>query len=107
MLRILAAGVLITVLSGSSCVDVIDGSWCASSGQQLSIRGPAITLPSRITIHGEYHLHAFSYWPLAGAPDAGQMIYMTLLNDGQMNLYHVKDGNPGEAETWKRCDMTS
>jgi hypothetical protein len=102
----IAAG-LVTLLSGSACVDVIDGSWCAGSGQQLSIKGPAITLPSQITIHGEHHLHAFSYWPLAGAPDVGQMIYMHLEDDGQLSLYHVKDGNPGEAETWKRCDISS
>jgi hypothetical protein len=107
MLRFLAAFAVVTVLSGSACINVIDGDWCAGSGQQLSIKGTAITLPSKITIHGEHHLHAFSYSPLQGAPDAGQMIYMTLTDGGQMNLYHVKNGNPGEAELWQRCDVNS
>jgi hypothetical protein len=104
MLRFVGAAALVTVLSGSACVDVIDGSWCGASGDQLSISGASITLPSKITLQGEHHMHAFSYLPLQGA---GQMVYMHLEEDGGMKLYHVKDGNPGEAEPWKRCDVNS
>ena len=107
MLRIICAGFLVTVLGGASCVDVIDGAWCAHSGEQLSINGPLIKLPSDVTLPGEHHTHAFSYWPSNGARDYGNMVYMRLEDSGHMSLYHVKDGNPGVAETWKRCDVNS
>jgi hypothetical protein len=104
MLRFLVAIGLVTFLSAATCVDVIDGNWCAVSGEQLSIKGPSITLPSRITLKGEYHIHAFSYWPLQGE---GRMVYMRLEDDGQMSLYNVQNGNPGEAERWSRCNVNS
>ncbi len=105
--RLLGAFGLVTLLSGSACVSTIDGSWCAATGDQLSINGPSITLPSRITLQGEHHLHAFSYRPLGATPEPGTMVYMTLVENGAMELYHVNKGNPGNAETWERCDITS
>jgi hypothetical protein len=107
MVRFVVAFGLVTLLSGSACVSTIDGSWCAATGEQLSINGPSITLPSRITLQGEHHLHAFSYRPLEAAPEPGTMVYMTLVDGGAMELYHVKNGNPGNAETWMRCEVTS
>ena len=107
MVRFVVAFGLVTLLSGSACVSTIDGSWCAATGDQLLINGPSITLPSRITLQGEHHLHAFSYRPLEAAPEPGTMVYMTLVDGGAMELYHVNKGNPGSAETWKRCDVTS
>ena len=105
--RVLSAAGLVTLLSGSTCVSTIDGEWCAASGDQLSINGPSITLPSKITLQGEHHLHAFSYRPLNSASEPGTMIYMTLVDSGAMNLYHIKKGDPGNAEVWQRCGMTS
>jgi hypothetical protein len=107
MVRFGVAFGLVTLLSGSACVSTIDGAWCAASGDQLSINGPSITLPSRITLQGKHHLHAFSYRPLEAAPEPGTMVYMTLVDGGEMELYHVNKGNPGSPETWKRCDVTS
>ncbi len=107
MFRIFVAGFLVTTLGGVSCVDVIDGAWCGQTGEQLSINGPLIKLPSNITLPGEHHMHAFSYWPSGVAKNYGNMVYMRLEDTGHMSLYHVKDGNPGVAETWKRCDVNS
>jgi hypothetical protein len=105
--RFVVAFGLVTLLSGSACVSTIDGSWCAATGDQLSINGPSITLPSKITLTGEHHLHAFSYRPLEAAPEPGTMVYMTLVDSGAMELYHINKGNPGNAETWQRCGETS
>ena len=107
MLRILVAVILVVFLGGATCVDVIDGAWCGQTGEQLSIKGPLIKLPSDVTLPGEHHMHAFSYWPSGEAKSYGNMVYMRLEDSGQMSLYHVKDGNPGVAETWKRCDVNS
>ena len=107
MFQIFVAGFLVTTLGGASCVDVIDGAWCGETGQQLSINGPLIKLPSDVTLPGEHHIHAFSYWTSNGTRDYGNMVYMRLEDSGQMSLYHVKDGNPGAAETWTRCDVNS
>jgi hypothetical protein len=107
MVRVLGGLVLVTLLSGATCIDVIDGNWCAVSGDQLSIKGELVTLPSQITLSGVHHMHAFSYWPIQGTRDYGNMVYMHLEDDGQMNVYHVQNGNPGEAEPWKRCDVNS
>jgi hypothetical protein len=107
MLRFFLAFGLVTLLSGSACISTIDGSWCAASGDQISINGPSITLPSKITLQGEHHLHAFSYKPLDASPEPGNMDYMTLAESGSMNLYHIKNGDPGDAEVWQRCGVTS
>jgi hypothetical protein len=69
MVRFGVACGLVTLHSGSACVSTIDGSWCAATGNRLSINGPSITLPSRITLQDEHHLHAFSYRPLEAAPE--------------------------------------
>jgi hypothetical protein len=105
--QVLVAFGLVTLLSGSACMSTIDGAWCGGNGEQLSIQGPKITLPSRITLNGEHHPHAFQYRPLKNLTDSQYMVYMHLEDNDQMSLYHVKNGNPGNAETWKRCDVTS
>jgi hypothetical protein len=107
MLRVVLAFGVVTLLSGATCISTIDGEWCAASGEQLSIKGPSITLPSKITLQGQHRLHAFSYKPLNASPAPGNMEYMTLAEHGAMNLYHVKDGDPGEAEVWQRCGVNS
>lgn len=97
--RLLGAFGLVTLLSGSACVSTIDGSWCSAAGDQLSINGPQITLPSKITLQGEHHLHAFSYRPLEAAPEPGTMVYITLVENSEMEVYHITNGNHGNAET--------
>jgi hypothetical protein len=105
--RVLGAFGLVTLLSGSACLSTIDGSWCGGNGEQLSIKGPKITLPSHIELNGEHHLHAFQYRPLENLTDSQYMVYMHLEDNNQMSLYHVKNGDPGTPETWMRCEVTS
>lgn len=87
--------------------DAIDGEWCSPKGENLMIAGSKIRLPSGAVIEGRYRRHEFAYQVPAGEPDAGQVIYMDLLNEESMNLFHIKDGVPGAAEPWRRCNVTS
>jgi hypothetical protein len=105
MLRIFAV-IGFTLIASPALADAIDGDWCGG-GKHLSIKGPQITLPSGASMQGQYRRHEFAYKIPAGDVDAGQVIYMHVLSDEEMNLYHVKDNKPGAPETWKRCEVTS
>jgi hypothetical protein len=87
--------------------DAIDGDWCGGGGKHLTIKGSEIKTPSGATLQGNYRRHAFAYVAPAGDADAGTQIFLQLLNEEQMHFYLVKDGKPGEAELWQRCQITS
>ncbi len=64
-------------LAGMSCAliiagaapawaDVIDGHWCFTDGERISIQGPAIVTPAGSQIQGDYSRH---YLHLRGAAD--------------------------------------
>jgi hypothetical protein len=93
---------ILGLVAGPALADAIDGDWCGA-GKHLSILGPKITLPSGAVIEGQYRRHEFSYQVPTGDVAAGSLIYMQLLDEEDMNLYHMQDGKPGEAEAWKRC----
>jgi hypothetical protein len=86
--------------------NAIDGDWCASE-KHVSIKGPQIKLPSGEVLQGQYNRHEFIYKTSTGDAVAEQLIYMRVLNDEEMNLYHLKDNQLGEPETWRRCQVTS
>ena len=104
---VIAFAFAILVAATSAHADAIDGEWCSAKGQNLLIEGPKIRLPSGVTIEGHYRRHEFAYEPPKDDPDAGQIIYMNLLNEEMMNLRHVKDGVSGKPELWRRCNVTS
>jgi hypothetical protein len=93
-------------IASPALADAIDGDWCGG-GKHLSILGPKITLPSGVSMQGDYRRHEFAYKPPAGDADFGQTIFMQLISEEEMTLYHVVDDKPGEPETWKRCEVTS
>jgi hypothetical protein len=87
--------------------DAIDGDWCSAKGTRLTIRGPAISTPTGVSMTGQYSRHQFVYTAPAGDPDAGLEIFLDLLNEHEANYYRLKDGVPSEAELWTRCEVTS
>ena len=87
--------------------DAIDGEWCSGKGRNLLIDGPKIRIPSGATIDGQYRRHEFAYEAPPGDADAGQIVYMDLVNEETMNLRRVKDGAAAEPEIWHRCNVTS
>lgn len=106
-----AAAILVAIAALAAAppafADAIDGEWCSAKGENLMITGSRIRLPSGAVIEGQYRRHEFAYQIPAGEPDAGQVIYMELLSEESMNLYRLKDGAPGAAEPWRRCNVTS
>lgn len=102
--RIKAIGpaIALTLLAGPAFADAIDGSWCHTDGRRFSIRGPEIVTPAGKRMEGDYSRHAFSYRVPAPEPDAGQTIFMMLLNE---ETVHLRRGEAASApqETWTRC----
>jgi hypothetical protein len=92
---------------GAARADAIDGEWCSPQGRHMRIEGPRITTPAGIETHGEYHRHSFAYEGPTGDPEAGQIILMQLLNEEEVRVTHVKDGQPGPNQIWRRCQVTS
>jgi hypothetical protein len=90
------------LFSTPALADAIDGDWCLAE-KHLSILGPKITLPSGVSIQGDYRRHRFFYQVPAGDADAGALIYLQLHGEDNMSLYHLKDGKPVDGQSWLRC----
>jgi hypothetical protein len=86
--------------------DVIDGHWCFTDGQRLSIRGPAMITPAGSHIQGDYSRHFFTYVAPQADPDAGRTISMTLINEDTVHL-RIGSGpsysSDGPVQVWHRC----
>ena len=87
--------------------DRIDGEWCSRDGHQLTIKGPEITTPLGVTLQGNYGRHDFAYVAPAGDAEAGTQMYLRLLGETAMDFYRVRDGQLGEPEPWRRCELKS
>jgi hypothetical protein len=101
-MRRIAFFISLIALATPAIADAIDGDWCLGS-KHLSVKGPAITLPSGTTIQGDYRRHEFLYQVPAGDTDAGSLIYLQLQGEDNMSLYHLKDGKPVDGQSWLRC----
>ena len=101
-LKVFGASLALALLAGPAFADAIDGDWCHSDGRHFSIRGPAIVTPGGKQTEGDYSRHAFNYVVPAPERDAGQKVFMTLLDE---NHVHVRQGEAfaGNPETWVRC----
>jgi hypothetical protein len=99
--------VAIGLFSGPARADAIDGSWCGPKGGSLKIDGPKIRIPSGAEIAGDYDRHGFHYVGPNGDPEAGVEVFMRQQSEEQMQLRRVTAGVPGEAEIWRRCQVTS
>ena len=90
--------------------DAIDGDWCSADGaRMMSIRGPAIVIPSGRQVQGNYTRHYFSYRVPAGEAKAGNTVSMALLNEDTVRLSDAADGQaappPAPGEIWHRCRL--
>jgi hypothetical protein len=107
-MRSIVAIVALLTFTLPAAADAIDGDWCSPEGLHLTIDGREITTPGKITIQGNYTRHEFAYTAPDGDPDAGSQVYLSLLNDDEMNYYHPgKDGALGEPVVWRRCKPVS
>ncbi|MFO1033404.1 MAG: hypothetical protein U1E15_04730 [Hyphomicrobiales bacterium] len=98
-----AAALLLLALATAAHADSIDGAWCASDGQQLTINGPAITLPSGKAVTGKCGRHEFAYQIPPGEAGAGQIIFLQLFTEDDMASYPVTGDTLGPPTPWHRC----
>ncbi len=102
----LRATIVITALLGfaaSAFADSIDGDWCNTKDERLTISGPQITLPSGKPLTGQYRRHEFAYQVPSGEPNAGQIIYMQLYDEYDMTSYVIENQKPVNPVSWTRC----
>ncbi|MBT3331877.1 MAG: hypothetical protein HOK21_25580 [Rhodospirillaceae bacterium] len=94
------------LIPGMAQADQIDGEWCHKDGRGLSINGPEIVTPEGNTLRGEYDRHGFAYVVPKDEAGAGQRVMMLQQNDNTMHVWHNRaaSSEPGEAETWHRCE---
>jgi hypothetical protein len=90
----------VAALAGAARADKIDGFWCDTTGQRLSIDGPAIVTPGGHAITGDYNRHWFNYVVPADEANGGATMLMRLLNEETMQR---RAGPGGTVETWHRC----
>ena len=95
-----SVGLVLATIAGTARADKIDGSWCDSTGQRLSIDGPAIVTPGGHAITGDYNRHFFSYIVPPGEANGGVAMQMRLLNEETMQR---RAGPEADVETWHRC----
>jgi len=97
---------LIVAGAAGARADVIDGHWCFPDGKRISIQGPSIVTPAGSHLQGEYSRHFFSYVVPPTDPDAGQTVYMALVNE---DTVHLRIGampsysSDGSTQVWHRC----
>ena len=90
----------------SAQADVIDGHWCYPDGRRISIQGPAIVTPGGNHLDGNYSRHFFRYVTPSVEPDAGQTVFMALINE---DTVHLRVGampsysSDADTQVWHRC----
>lgn len=109
-IRLLAGG---TALAGALLIghlawaDVIDGEWCSVDNKQhMVIAGPTILTPGDHRILGDYARHAFSYVVPDGEANAGQTVFMRLVNPETVNSRTAPNVEAAGAATplvWHHC----
>ena len=96
-----AAALVLCLLAGPALADAIDGNWCHNDGRRLSIRGPQIVTPGGLRMEGNYSRHGFTYVAPAAEPGSGQTVFMTLLDENNVDLRRGEA--TASAERWVRC----
>jgi hypothetical protein len=105
MRRSLVTFAVLACVATPTHADAIDGDWCNTKDERLTIIGPQITLPTGKSLTGKYHRHEFAYQVPAGEADAGNVIYMQLYGDDDMTSFIVKDKQTTVPTNWKRCPV--
>ena len=104
-------------LAGMSCAliiagavpawaDVIDGHWCFTDGERISIQGPAVVTPAGSSIQGDYSRHYFTYVVPPTDPGAGQTVSMMLMNEDTVQLRigtEPSHSSDDPVQVWHRC----
>jgi hypothetical protein len=97
---ILTAALLLAAPT-AALADAIDGDWCSSDGQHMTIHGDDITTPGGKQIKGNYDRHAFDYVVPAGEAGSGETVNIVLRSE----YLALSRQGPASApmKEWRRC----
>jgi hypothetical protein len=99
--NLMLAAVLLLAAPSAAFADAIDGEWCSTDGQHMTIRGDDITTPGGKQIKGNYDRHAFDYVVPAGESGTGETVNIVLRSE----YLALSRQGPAHAPTreWRRC----
>jgi hypothetical protein len=99
--NLILAAVLLLVAPTIVLADAIDGNWCSTDGQHMTIHGDDITTPGGKQIKGNYDRHAFDYVVPAGEAGTGETVNIVLRSE----YLALSRQGPANAPTkeWRRC----
>lgn len=84
--------------------DAIDGYWCQKNGKRLSIEGSNTVTPNGTATTGDCDRHAFACTAPPGAPGAGKLVDMVLIDDDTLQMTpDTMQDSPDLGEIWHRC----
>src|SRR5205085_11833429 len=99
--KLIVATVLSLAAPTTVLADAIDGEWCSTDGQRMTIRGDDITTPGGTRIKGNYDRHAFDYVVPAGEAGSGETVNI-LLRSEVLAVSRQGAANAPVKE-WRRC----
>jgi|SRR6478752_69160 hypothetical protein len=102
LIVLVAAAMLLQ--TGVGRADAIDGDWCSTDGQRMSIVGEKITTPGGTQIRGNYSRHAFDYVVPAGENGSGETVSIILR--GEYLAISRRGPADGPLTEWRRCKET-
>jgi hypothetical protein len=100
LFAVVLAGVAPFIFSHTAFADAIDGDWCRSNGERMTIHGSSIITPGGQQTSGDYSRHFFSYVIPAGEAGAGKTVSIQLLGE---YLAHARQGAEAPVQEWRRC----
>lgn len=95
--------------AGFAVADQIDGSWCAPTGESMTIEGPRVITPGGRTLSGRYDRHNFSYDIPDGEANAGGRLDANQLDDQHIRVTIAPPARkePAPHAIWTRCEVIS
>jgi len=102
LIVLVAAAMLLQ--TGVGRADAIDGDWCSTDGQRISLVGEKITTPGGTQIRGNYSRHAFDYVVPAGENGSGETVSIILR--GEYLAISRRGPADGPLTEWRRCKET-
>jgi hypothetical protein len=102
LIVLVAAAMLLQ--TGVGRADAIDGDWCSTDGQRMSIVGEKITTPGGTQIRGNYSRHAFDYVVPAG--ENGSCETVSIILRGEYLAISRRGPADGPLTEWRRCKET-
>jgi hypothetical protein len=99
--NLMLAAVLLLAAPTAAFADAIDGDWCSTDGQHMTINGDDITTPGGNQMKGHYTRHVFDYVVPAGEAGAGEMVRILLR--GEYLALSRQGAADAPTKEWRRC----